>query len=146
MKPAPIDREAADLFTLTIGMRAWCRIEGAEVVLRFLAKDPVTLHAHAYAEGLRLHLTESLAHSFYVAAFDTDDPATVGVMLAQLDAEAGGLAVSVVDRVHERTFHGTAVTRFAVHVTTAVEYVHSATGSTLGAALVAAMRALKGAK
>lgn len=143
MKPTPIDREAADLFTLTIGMRAWCRIEGAEVVLQFLAKDPVTLHAHAYAEGLRLHLTESLAHSFYVAAFDTDDPATVGCMLAQVESSVPGAAVSIADRMHSLPCEDERRSMVIVeHNGTQT----TATGPTRGAALVAAMRALKGAK
>ena len=142
-EPTDLDREAAGLFTLAPGGRAWCRIECAEVVLRFLAKDPVTLHAHAYAEGLDMHLTESLAHSFHVAAFDTDDPATVGVMLAQVEAAVPNAAVTIVDRLH--SLPGDVERRFMVIVECNGTQT-TATGSTRGAALVAAMRAVKGAK
>lgn len=86
--PTALDIEAASLFKPAPGMRAWCRIEGAEVVARFLRRDPVTMHAHAFAEGLSMHLTEALAHDFDVVAIDTDDPATVGVMLAQVEDES----------------------------------------------------------
>ena len=87
--PTETDREAVQLFALAPGMRAWCRIEGAEVVARVLGKGPVTMHAHAYAESLGMHLTESLAHNFDPAAIDTDDGPTQGAMLAQVAAAAG---------------------------------------------------------
>lgn len=135
--PTETDREAARVFAMSSGMRAWCRIEGAEVVARVLGKDPVTMHAHAYAESLGMHLTESLAHNFGPAAIDTDDNSTVGQMLAQVEAMRPGQAVSIVDRLH--SLPGEDERRFAV----LVEHDGTqtvATGPTRGAALVAARR------
>jgi len=134
MKTAPTetDREAARLFALAPGMRAWCRIDGAEVVARILGKDPVTMHAHAYAEALGMHLTESLAHNFDPAAIDTDDGPTQGAMMVQVEAalDAAGCPGAY---LHPWT-DGWAVRRGAA--------IRRYAGPTKGAALVAAKRAL----
>jgi len=65
-----------------------------------------------------------------VFAIDTDDPATVGVMLAQVDAMAGG---------HVDTW-----ARGTVHGVDSRDEESLGCGPTRGAALVAAMRALRG--
>ena len=72
-------------------------------------------------------------------AIDTEDPATVGQMLAQVEALRPGQAVSIVDRL--RSLPGEDERRFAVMVEhDGAQTV--ATGPTRGAALVAAMRAI----
>ena len=71
-----------------------------------------------------------------------DEPATVGCMLAQVEAMRPGQAVSIVDRLC--SLPGEDERRFAV----LVEHDGAqtvATGPTRGAALVAAMKALEGA-
>lgn len=126
-EPTDIDREAAGLFNAAPGMRVvyvssvngrrkleWCRVRDG-------------------------------ANGVYGAphALDTDDPATVGCMLAQVEASAPGLAVSVADRWHN--LPGDSDRRFLVLVDHAEGHQTTATGPTRGATLVAAMRKLKGA-
>lgn len=82
---------------------------------------------------------DGTAHTGHPFAIDTDDPATVGQMLAQVEAVRPGQAVSIVDRLH--SLPGDAERRFAV----LVEHDGTQTvaaGPTRGAALVAAKRAL----
>jgi len=142
MKTAPTetDREAARLFALAPGMRAWCRIEGAEVVARILGKDPVTMHAHAYAEALGMHLTESLAHNFDPAAIDSDDPASVGCMAAQVEQLA--TLDDIMDRWPDVAGDDRWMLIATVHETQDAVRLFA---PTLGALVVAAMKVLKGA-
>jgi hypothetical protein len=129
-EPTDLDREAARLFAHMPGMRVmhsdggWGRIAEA-----------------AWAGAALLHRTgDSMAASVaQIAAIDTDDPATVGCMLTQVEAMRPGQAVTVVDRL--RSLPGEHGRRFAVLVEhDGAETV--ATGPTRGAALVVAMRAL----
>ena len=126
-EPTDIDREAAGLFNAAPGMRVvyvssvngrrkleWCRVrDGASGV--YGAPD----------------------------ALDTDDPATVGCMLAQVDSLAEGCGVTIADR--RRTIPGDSERRFMVVIDHAEGHQTTATGPSRGAALVAAMRKLKGA-
>ena len=94
----------------------------------------------AYLAGVGWCIVSTVRDSFRVGAdaIDTDDPATVGVILAQVEAIRPGQAVSIVDRVH--SLPGEDERRFAV----LVEHDGTqtvATGPTRGAALVAARRA-----
>ena len=104
-EPTDIDREAARLFAPAPGMRSWLHCDG--VPSRILSDSPITRWA-----------------------IDTDDPATVGCMLAQVE-DAAGESVEM------------------VRYSCLAEAVWTcgppgATGRTRGAALVAAMRVLKG--
>ena len=135
MKTAPTetDREAARLFEPAPGMRAW-RTTGVGMMSdpgMVIEVDPAT----APHGGIR---TERGWSWLPVCAIDTDDPAIVGCMLAQVEAVRPGQAVSIVDRLH--SLPGDAERRFAV----LVEHDGTqtvATGPTRGAALVAARRA-----
>ncbi len=83
-------------------------------------------------------IADGTAHTGHPFAIDTDDPATAGQMLAQVEAMRPGQAVSIVDRM--RSLPGEDERRFAV----LVEHDGAqtvATGPTRGAALVAARRA-----
>ena len=134
MKTAPTetDREAARLFEPAPGMRAW-RTTGVGMMSdpgMVIEVDPAT----APHGGIR---TERGWSWLPVCAIDADDPATVGVMLAQVEAVRPGQAVSIVDRLH--SLPGEDERRFAV----LVEHDGTqtvATGPTRGAALVAARR------
>lgn len=84
-------------------------------------------------------VADGTAHTGHPFAIDTDDPATVGVMLAQVEAANPGRAVIVSARVpvpSEDVYcvvaHGEGEPTIAL-------------GPTRGAALVAAMRAFAGA-
>lgn len=131
---ADIDREAAGLFTAAPGMRAWSMFCHGRVQAASAAPDGI-VHATLSGDGSY----EALA---FAVALDTDDPATVGCMLAQVEASAPGLAVSVADRRHN--LPGDSDRRFLVLVDHAEGHQTTATGPTRGAALVAAMRKLKG--
>lgn len=83
-------------------------------------------------------VADGTAHTGHPFAIDTDDHATAGQMLAQVEAMRPGQAVSIVDRL--RSLPGEDERRFAV----LVEHDGAqtvATGPTRGAALVAARRA-----
>lgn len=136
-EPTALDREAATLFTPAPGMRVF----NADAGWGRLAEA-------AWAGTTLTHWsTDSLAVAGHtrVDAIDTDDPATVGVMLAQVKEAADGTSVSVHDRLNQRTITGWPVTRFAVYVGNESHTVLAKSGQALGAALVAAMRALKSA-
>ena len=129
--PAPIDIEAARLFRVQLRMRAWTEFARGTVI----NADPMddgTICVTLVGEGTY----EALGRP---VAIDTDDLPTVGAMLAQVEANRPGQAVSIVDRLH--SLPGDAERRFAVlaeHDGTQTV----ATGPTRGAALVAAKRAL----
>lgn len=136
-EPTDIDREAARRFVPTPGMRVlatgeeWARLAMAEWAGSVLA------HWENHGQAERNHIT--------VFALDTDDPATVGCMLAQVEqAEGIGISVTIVDRLV--TTPGDPDRRFAVLVSNMDGIQDVFTGPTRGAALVAAMRAFKGAK
>lgn len=126
-EPNEVDREAAQMFTPAPGMRVvyvssvngrrkleWCRVRDG-------------------------------ANGVYGAphALDTDDPATAGCMLAQVEAAAEGCGVTIADR--RCTIPGDGERRFMVVIDHAEGHQTTATGPSRGAALVAAMRKLKGA-
>lgn len=125
-EPTDTDREAARLFTPAPGMRACSPYTHGRVAGVGIAPDGVT-HAALTGEGG----FEALAE---VVAFDTDDPATVGAMLAQLRAAAPGLGTGV---LHTRPMPTTEDPgRWAV-VSCGLPM---AWGLTEGAAVVAAMK------
>lgn len=133
-EPTDLDREAARLFVPAPGVRMWCAVEDRCIPLRFLGRNPINLNLWAFDEVEVCAVVEVLASMFRVVAIDTDDDATVGVMVAQVEA-----ALEVIDRPRGYLHpwdggwamrHGEAIRRYA--------------GPTKGAALVAAMRALKG--
>jgi hypothetical protein len=128
--PTPIDREAATLFQAVAGMRAcnaggeWGRLAEAD-----------------WAGAVLLHRRfDSMAlHGAHIDAIDTDDPATVGCMLAQV-READGGPMGFIRPHRENPWSGEPP-----------EFAYSQSdgmarhfGPTTGAALVAAMRALRG--
>lgn len=85
-RPSELDREAAHLFSPAPGVRAWVHGAWARGVPSTLDDSTVFL-----PEGSSYGLIRGAAE-----AFDTDDPATVGVMLVQVEqAEGLGLAVEV---------------------------------------------------
>jgi len=86
-------------------------------------------------------IADGTAHTGHPFAIDADDMATVGQMLSQAEAMRPGQAVSIVDRLH--SLQGEDERRFMVMVEIRCEF-RVATGPTCGAALVAAMKALKG--
>ena len=161
-EPTDIDREAATLFTPSPGMRVMHEIahvvrpashKGREVcemrpawVRIVTARDAGTCRAFAVegnaTVGRRAYQMEYFVAraSMFLQAIDTDDPATVGCMLAQVEDAAGAR----VDMTWDWDF---ATRRF-------IEYVAlwegddcigvARRGRTRGAALVAAMKAIKG--
>lgn len=126
--PTPIDRDAAELFTPAPGMRA-CNADGEWGRLAEAVWAGVVL-LHRRFDSMALHGAR-------IDAIDTDDPATVGVMLAQVRAAANDPALHVV--AGEPDLDGllwwSVPRRFAGR---------SALSRTEGAALVAAMRSLRG--
>lgn len=126
-EPNGIDRQAPGLFEPSQGMRMGRTVAGRTVWNR-ISGDP---------QGMFLSADGSDDESVCI---DTDDPATVGCMLTQL--ERGIRAVSVVDRCF--ILPGDDERRFLVLVDAHGGDQVTATGPTRGAALVAAMRALKG--
>lgn len=138
-EPTELDREAAIFFKPARGMRVRTTEEPREwgIVLFYAAdEDGLWPDAAAWTPGganTRVHLFER------IEALDTDDPATVGCMLAQVEEAAGALVVSLwgwwsvgcVEYVAEWQPDGT---------------IHTHSGHTRAAALVAAMKAIKGAK
>lgn len=114
-EPTDIDREAARLFVPAPGMRWLERERGT-----WWTVTPRDF----FGDGFKYRLV----------ALDTDDPATVGVMLAQVEDAAGADDVSVEKlRPYCRGF--------AVFIRGS--YKHKPQ-RTRGAALVAAMKAIKG--
>lgn len=140
-EPTELDREAAIFFKPAVGMSVRTTYEPREWgVVLFYAEDEEGLwpEGAAWTPGganTRVHLFER------IEALDTDDPATVGCMLAQVEDAAGALIVSLwwgwwsvggrVEYVAQWQRGGT---------------IHTHRGPTRAAALVAAMKALKGAK
>lgn len=135
IEPTDTDREAAGLFRVEVRMRAFTEFARGTVINADPMDDGtlcVTIVGEGAYEAMGLPV-----------AIDTDDPATVGVMLAQVDAAAQDVAVSIVDRLH--SLPDDDGRRFMVIVEH--DGTHTTVfGPTRGAALVAAMRALKGAK
>jgi hypothetical protein len=122
-EPRDIDREAARLFVPAPGMRVWflhygtpSRILNGAVIARW---ERVCYDFAVETSGL-----------LGLDALDTDDPATVGCMLAQVE-DAAGKSVEMV------RYSFRALTIWACDPL-------GAYGWTRAAALVAAMRALKG--
>lgn len=112
-EPTDIDREAAGLFKCVDGMRAgWCYTSVTSVPPKNRC------------------IWERICSDDKVPdALDTDDPATVGCMLAQVEALAGPV-VLIWDAWKDGITHYV------------VRYLDKWSGPTRGAALVAAKRAL----
>lgn len=125
-----LDRLAAEFFEPVPGMRVFVFAAGGgdtRVSSRWLR---VTEPCFAWPGGLDCD-----------DAIDTDDPATVGCLVDQIEALRPDQSVTVVDRLH--VLPGEVERRFMVLVWSA-DCETATTGPTRGAALVAAMRALKG--
>jgi len=128
--PTETDREAARLFEPAPGVRIWravCADTWSDPGI-VIEVDPAT-SAHV---GIR---TERGWSWLPVCAIDTDDPATVGCMLAQVESALD--AVGCPGACLHPWADGWAVRRGAA--------IRRYAGATKGAALVAAMKALKGA-
>lgn len=136
--PTDIDREAARLFVTAPGMVAWRSIND------FCVGPHRVIDVHG--DGLHLpaggpQMQRGGWSWFPVVAFDTDDPATAGVMLAQVEAKKHEI-LSAGDRtpVDVRwVWSGPHVLGFVV----GFEDEILGEGPTRGAALVAAMRFVK---
>lgn len=131
-KPTDLDREAARLFTPAPGMRVFNAYTGWGRLAE--AAWAGTTLAHWSTDSL------AVAGHTRVDALDTDDPPTVGAMLAQVEQSRPGFAVSIIDRL--ATIPGEPDRRFAALVSNADGVQDVFTGPTRGAALVAAGRAL----
>lgn len=119
--PTETDREAARLFTPDPGMRVFNGDAGWGRLAEAMWAGATLVHwaTDSYAvDGAR------------VDAIDTDDPATVGVMLAQVEAAAGPVLLFWDAWKDGMTYY-------------VLRYTNKWSGPTRGAALVAAMRALK---
>lgn len=131
-EPSEIDREAARLFDAAPGMVIWQNINGE------LAGPARVMNAGGGAK------TPVCGWPWLPSmAFDIDDPATVGAMLAQVEGEKPGLSVTIVDRLNNLAHEPDR--RFQAIVTGAEGWQNVHTGPTRGAVLVAAMLALKAA-
>ena len=126
--PADIDREAARLFRVEVRMRAFTE-HGRGTVIDVEPCGTGADYVSLVGESDR----EVFDH---VVAIDTDDPATVGVMLAQVRAASGQPYLHVVasDPDPDGAVWWSVPRRFAGR---------SALSRTEGAALVAVMRALR---
>lgn len=132
-EPTDIDREAASLFRLTPGMRAWWPVD-VEI-------DDMFFGVPSLARLCNDRLIDPSSET--PVAIDTDDPATVGCMLAQVEQAANHTLSEVADNGED---HRRPERRHAVMVWSAranCERHEAAHGPTRGAALVAAMRKLK---
>ena len=85
-EPTNIDREAAKFFELAAGMRIFAAARWSRIIWD-----------HGDDRGGVVCTEKQSASYDYRNAADTDDPATVGAMVAQLERHG---AVSVVDRLH----------------------------------------------
>lgn len=142
-EPTETDREAARLFVAAPGMRIRAKMHNVEDGFWSRASR------HSDVGGVFCDAEPTVDECKWVrpldvAAIDTDDPATVGCMLAQVEQSRPCLAVTIVDRLV--TIPGESDRRFAVLVSTMGGMQDVFPGPTRGAALVAAMRALKPAK
>jgi len=134
-KPTDMDHEAARLFRVEARMRAFTEFARGTVICLDSMSDGtgcVTLVGEGTYEALGRPV-----------AIDTDDPSTVGCMLAQVEQSRPGFAVSIIDRL--ATLPDEPDRRFAVLSANKPGVQEMVTGPTRGAALVAAMKALKGA-
>lgn len=134
--PTETDREAARLFEPAPGMRI---ILSDRLFGGLWARVSVTGERMAGCYEVGVDTWDAWAEEWQrMDAIDTDDPATAGQMLVQVESMRPGQAVSIVDRM--RSLPGEDERRFAV----LVEHDGAqtvATGPTRGAALVAARRA-----
>ena len=133
MKTAPtdIDRESAMLFTRMPGMRVWL--------------DRSLPHEPSWGDGAWSRVVEDGQSFDDVSALDTDDPATVGCMSAQVDAKYGGPCMVACGSDVDRS----GPLAWAVRAWTGRDLngiMFTPFGHTRGAALVAAMRALNPAR
>lgn len=122
-EPTDVDREAAHLFVPAPGMRVFMARARWLETGRIIASDDAE-------HWVVCESNVSVLLSTRPDAVDTDDPATVGCMLAQVE-DAAGEPVEMV----RYSFHAYAVWTCNLP---------GAYGWTRGAALVAAMRVLKG--
>ena len=134
-EPTDIDREAARLFNPAPGMRVILadRLFGG-LWARVATASP-SLISGCYEAGC--DTWDASIPFVQLSAVDTDDPATVGAMLAQLRAAVPGFGC---DMAHVRPMPTSAeMNRMAVIIR---RMVPTYCGATEGAALVGAMRAL----
>lgn len=137
LQPTDIDREAAQLFTVARGVRAWVAEPGADAcactVLELSTPDSEwdPGHPRTWVAWEGRGGACGWVRLAYVAALDTDDPATTGVMEAAIIAALGGMPD--IWGVHYHCDGGWVVELDDSHYC----------GATKGAALVAAMRTLR---
>jgi len=137
INPTGIDREAATLFAPAPGMRVHVGDAQDDALVRV---DWCRVAESTWAGGLLLHRlssSQALASCVDIIAIDTDDPATAGVMLSQVEATHG----SPVDVVWRWKTAGTI--EYVAEWCEGDSFVDTAAGPTRGAALVAAMRKFK---
>jgi hypothetical protein len=128
--PTDIDREAATLFALVPGVQVWL--------------DRSLPHEDSWGDGVWVR-SEGGQWFNDAAAIDTDDPATVGCMSAQVDAKYGGPCMVACGSDVDRS----GPLAWAVRAWTGRDLngiMFTPFGHTRGAALVAAMRALNPAR
>lgn len=140
--PTDIDREAAQLFVAAPGMRV--QVDAQDDAL--VRIDWCRVAESTWAGGLLLHRlssSQALASCVDIVAIDTDDPATVGCMLAQVEQAANHTLSEVADNGddHRRPERRHAVMVWSAHKN--CERHEAAHGPTRGAALVAAMRQIR---
>ena len=130
-QPTALDREAAELFDCVDGMRAAWLCRGAAGVPR----------------RLRYTWERICDDGKEPDAIDADDPATVGCMLAQVGERVDSIWLQPLWRVSipaDAPYHGETMATVTGRVWSVMTSTGSAgDGPTEGAALVAAMRALK---
>jgi hypothetical protein len=122
--PTELERAATGLFTPAPGMRIWI--------------DWSLPHEDSWGDGVWVRVREDGTWCDTATTIpDTDDAATVGVMVSQFD----GYAVSVIDRRDVLPMPTTRLSRFRFAVITERDGAQTTTvGPTRGAALVAAKR------
>jgi len=139
--PTDIDREAAILFSPAPGMRAFTcgAIYDGERGRVIAVPEGLCIAL----ESLKIEMRDGTAPLMSIIAIDTNDPATVGCMLAQVEQAANHTLSEVADNGED---YRRPERRHVVMVWSARENCErheAAHGPTRGAALVAAMRKFK---
>jgi hypothetical protein len=136
-QPTDIDRKAAELFISARRMRVWIRGPIGDIPVTVVSDTRFNGDSQCVRDGGNggVH-SGALSESWHwipwpPVAIDTDDPATVGCMLAQVEAAVGDGVPVEMHRISGRWWQTDAP---------------GEGGPTRGAALVAAMRKLKGVK
>lgn len=94
--PTDLDREAALFFRAVPGVRCLASCDGGTRMWSRVVEDTIGGHTVRTENGAAFPAYQATIH-----ALDVEDPATVGVMIAQLQEERPNREVSLVDRLHE---------------------------------------------